>query len=122
MDTKPTRTNKRYRVGSLYYECGVVPDLNGRFVPWIETWVYMGYVRRNCSSVSCDEPGHFYYFKRYDPVMAHMPPEKWETTGIYIPSLRHAMRTKLTWRQLMAYGLPKMLRDAAATDEGLEVQ
>ena len=116
------RSNKRYKVGSLYYECFVVPDLNGRLVPTIETWVYMGYEKLGCSSLSCDAPGYYYHFKRFEPGMAHTPPEKWQTTGVYVPSLRQAMRTKLTWRQLVAYGLPKMLRDAAGTDEGLQFQ
>ncbi len=108
------RENKRYKVGSLYYECGVVPDLNGDWVPWIETWVYMGYVHLpRCSSRDCDKPQHYYYFKKFEPGMAHSPPDKGETTGIYVPSFRQAMRTKLTWRQMQAYGLPRLLLEHA---------
>jgi hypothetical protein len=104
--------NKRYKIGSLYYECGMVSDLNGRYVPWTVTWVYMGFVHTpGCSSVACDVPEHFYYFKRFEGTMAHSPPEKWKTTGVYVPSLRQAMRTKLTWKQMLSYGLARMLKE-----------
>ncbi len=105
------RENKRYKVGSLYYECGIVPDLNGSVVPWIQTWVYMGYVRRNCSSTSCDVPYHFYHFKEFEPGMAHTRPEEWDATGIYVPSLRQAMMTKLTWKQMQGYGLLRLVQE-----------
>ncbi len=111
------RINKRYKVGSLYYECGLVPDLNGKFVPWIQTWVYMGFVHRPESAHSCDKPNYYYYFKKFDPGMAHTTPDKWETTGLLVPSLQQAMRTKLTWRQMLAYGLPRMLQEIANNND-----
>jgi len=111
------RENKRYKVGCLYYQCGIASDLNQHAVPFIETWVYMGYVHTpGRSSDSCDKPEHFYYFKKWEPGMAHTPPEKWETTGIYVPSLKQALQSRLTWKQLMAYGLPRLLADFAENE------
>lgn len=102
--------NRQFDIGSLYYTCALVRNLNNLLVPWVTTWVYMGHVHTpGKSSKSCDVPEHFYYFIQYDPVMARMPRENWDSPGVYIPSLKHALRLKVTWEQLWSYELPGLV-------------
>jgi len=106
------RVNTRFRVGSLYYECGLVRDPKNRFIPWITTWVYMGYVRTpGRSSVSCDRPEPFYFFMEYEPTMARTPRSKWKSAGVYVPTLKQALESKVSWEQLWFYKLPKLVAD-----------
>lgn len=101
-----------FRVGSLYYEGHLVRDANNQRVPWITTWVYVGYVHTpGKSSGSCDKPEHFYYFKEYDPTASGIPPSDWKTQGVYVPTLKQAIESKLTWDEFWTVGLPKLQLD-----------
>src|SRR5687767_11920052 len=99
----------RFKVGSLYYECAMVRDPRKRYVPWITTWVYMGYVRTpGRSSSSCDKPEYFYYFMEFDPALSRIPRSKWNRPGVYIPKLTQALESRVSWDELWSKQLPKL--------------
>ncbi len=99
-----------FDVGSLYYDCGIVRDLNGRIAPYVSTWVYLGIVHiPGCRCISCDKPEHYYHFRRYCGAMASTPREKWDTDRTNIPSLKQALQSMLTWDELMSCDLANML-------------
>jgi hypothetical protein len=100
------------KIGALYYECHLARDPKNRRVPWITTWVYLGYLHTpGKSSDSCDNAEHFYYFKEYEPTNSDIPPSEWKTQGIYIPTLKQVLESKLTWDEFWSYGLPKLQLD-----------
>ena len=103
-----------FKIGSLYYECGLVTGGRKRSVPWITTWIYVGYVRTpGRSSKSCDKPEHFYHFLEFEPRMAHILRSQWKRPGAYIPSLRQAVESRVTWDELWSSKLPKLAAEFA---------
>lgn len=45
----------------------------------------------------------------YDPTMSRTPRSKWKGAGVYVPTLKQALSSKLTWDELWGYGLPKIV-------------
>ena len=83
-----------FQVGKKYYVCELTVTKDGEFVPLVETWVYRGFVKRSCSSTSCEVPYHFYHFDRY-------PEHSGAENGKFIPSRRQAESSMLTWEQFL---------------------
>jgi hypothetical protein len=93
----------KFKRGAFYYSYGI--DAAPEFFPFISTWIYQGYVRRDVNSLSCDKPHYFYKFAAYEGLGGRSKSRRLrpnhDIMTVSIPALRQAEQSMLTWEELL---------------------